>query len=90
MTISGVTCWDFGKSAPNVGKITRALPPSTGTRPTDAGVLASKYSTASCLPDASGCGEVSIPSPVEIRCGVPPAVGTDQMCRRSMSLAFVQ
>ena len=42
------------------------------------------------LPEASGAGYVSIPVPVDSWRGVPPAVGTAQMCRRSMSFAFVQ
>ena len=58
--------------------------------PSDCGVLQSALSVASDLPDASGAGDVSIPSPVVICHGGPPKTGTDQMCRRSMSLAFVQ
>ena len=58
--------------------------------PIDAGCFASKYSTRELLPDASGVGETSTPSSVEICVGVPPAVGTAQMCRFSMSFAFVQ
>jgi hypothetical protein len=42
------------------------------------------------LPEASGAGDVSTPSPVVICTGVPPLTGTAQMCRRSMSLALVQ
>ena len=43
-----------------------------------------------CSPDASGCGYVSIPVPLEMRVGVPPLVGTIQMWRRSISSALVQ
>ncbi|MND09902.1 hypothetical protein D3C83_335840 [compost metagenome] len=57
--------------------------------PIDAGVFASKYSTATDLPDASARGCVSMP-PLETWRGVPPATGTAQMCRLSMSFAFVQ
>ena len=42
------------------------------------------------LPEASGAGYVSTPSPVVICTGVPPSAGTAQMCLRSMSFAFVQ
>jgi hypothetical protein len=42
------------------------------------------------LPDASGAGLLSMSVPVVICFGSPPAVGTAQMCRRSMSFAFVQ
>ena len=61
-----------------------------GQIPSDCGVLQSALSVASVLPDASGAGYVSIPSPVVICHGGPPETGTAQMCRRSMSLAFVQ
>ena len=61
-----------------------------GQMPTDIGRFASALSTAICLPDASATGTFSMPSPVVICCGVPPAVGTAQMWRRSMSLVFVQ
>ena len=64
-------------------------PPATGTMPIDAGVRGPKYSTATLLPDASGVGDTSTPSSVEIFTGVPPRRGTAQMCRFSMSFAFV-
>ena len=48
-------------------------------------------SVASIFPDASGAGYVSMPSPVvTCRGGTPPATGTAQMWRRSMSFALVQ
>ena len=47
-------------------------------------------SVARYLPDASGAGDVSTPSPIVISTGVPPPAGTDQMWRRSISLALVQ
>jgi len=88
-TICGVTCAYCGKSFDNVGYTTLVAPPATGTMPMDAGCAALKYSTARLRPDASGVGDTSTPSSVEICFGVPPATGTDQMCRFSMSVALV-
>ena len=50
----------------------------------------SALSVASVLPDASGAGDVSMPSPVVIWTRRAARHGTAQMCRRSMSFAFVQ
>ncbi len=61
-----------------------------GQMPSDCGVLQSALSVASNPPEASGAGDVSIPSPAVSCCGGPPETGTAQMCRRSMSFAFVQ
>src|SRR3954469_24310547 len=66
------------------------FPVALSTIPTDAGVAGPKYKTAVCLPFASGCGYVSMPSPLVICLGAPPDVETAQMWRRSMSFAFVE
>ena len=58
--------------------------------PTDCGIFQLALRVARYLPEASGAGDVSTPSPVVIWAGVPPATGTAQMWRRSMSFAFVQ
>ena len=88
-TISGTTCAAVGKLAASVGNTRLGAPPADGTIAIDAGVFASKEITASDVPLASGWGDVSMPSPLETRRGVPPDVGTAQMCRRSISVAFV-
>ena len=54
------------------------------------GLLGRRVQDAEILPDPMATGDVSMPSP-EVSCfGSPPDVGTDQMCRCSMSLALVQ
>ena len=98
MTICGSTCRSAGKFFRDAGNTIfcaaaaaagDARPPSVQT-PTDCGIFQPALSVASPLPDASGVGDVSIPVPVVTCTGVPPATGTAQMCRRSMSFAFVQ
>ena len=64
--------------------------PSSVQTPSDCGIFQSALNVARRLPDASGTGRVSMPAPVVICTGVPPATGTAQMWRRSMSFAFVQ
>jgi hypothetical protein len=85
-----MTCCDFGKSLSiaGVGNTSFVSPLSVGTMPTEAGWSDPKYNTASDLPEASGVGETSTHL-LEICRGVPPATGTDQMWRFSMSFAFV-
>src|ERR1035437_825712 len=90
MMIWGVTWAATGKLAGSVGKITLGAEPSVETIPTDAGCAALNYTPASFVPDASGVGSRSTPSPVESWCGVPPDVDTAQMWRRSMSPALVE
>src|SRR5580704_15637150 len=97
MTISGLTCASTGKPGRDVGKTIfcgaeAATGPSAAIfqTPRDWGMFQLALSVARYLPDASGVGYVSTPSPVVICTGVPPPVGTAQMCRRSISLAFVQ
>ncbi len=58
--------------------------------PTDCGMFQLALSVARYLPEASGAGYVSTPSPAVICTGVPPPTGTAQMWRRSISLALVQ
>ena len=62
----------------------------TAHTPSDCGIFQLALSVAIYLPEASGAGFVSTSSPVVICAGAPPATGTAQIWRRSMSFAFVQ
>ena len=97
ITISGFTCASVGKPGIDFGKTifcgaAAATGPSAAIfhMPTDCGIFQLALNVAKYLPDASGDGDVSTPSPVVISTGVPPVTGTAQMWRRSMSLALVQ
>ena len=70
-------------------RVRRAFPhtsPDRITIATDCGRRAPAYSTATRSPDASAAGYVSIPSPDVSFRAAPPATGTRQRSRRSMSL----
>ncbi len=97
ITISGFTCASVGKPGidrreDDLLRRGRGDWPSAAIfhMPTDCGMFQLALSVAMYLPDASGDGDVSTPSPVVICTGVPPVTGTAQMWRRSMSLALVQ
>ena len=77
ITISGFTCASIGKPGRDVGKTIfcgGAAPLSRAIfhTPTDCGMFQLALSVARYLPDASGAGYVSTPSPVVICTGVPP------------------
>ena len=95
-TSAGSTCASIGKPLRAVGNTILCAPAgcdgadASFHTPSDCGIFQSALIVASALPDASGDGIVSIPAPVVTCHGMPPATGTAQMWRRSMSFAFVQ
>src|SRR5579871_6337027 len=90
ITIVGCTCASTGKPLRDVGNTIFCVFEVSDHTPTDCDMFHEALMVASDLPDASGAGYVSMPSPLVICIGVPPVTGTAQMWRRSMSLAFVQ
>jgi len=86
ITISGFTCASIGKPGRDAGKTIFCVAADASVpgvpifhTPRDCGMFQLALSVAMYLPDASGAGEVSTPSPVVICAGVPPAAGTAQM-----------
>ena len=93
MTSCGSMCASVGKPGRDVGNAIfwTALDAEVSDQtPSDCGIFQSALNVASVLPDANGVGDVSMPFPVVTWRGVPPDTGTAQICRRSISPAFVQ